>query len=105
MRLNLFSQKQAILDRRSRELQMAEAIFSSTLAKVDLSKNDPYVSFPLMQMVEDPDLPEKASSPQPTLVKVGAGMGSVLVTFGLTLIWWRTPILKVSKKVIRDILA
>jgi uncharacterized protein involved in exopolysaccharide biosynthesis len=56
-------------------------------------------------MVEDPNLPEKASAPKPTLVKVGAGMGSVLVTLGLTLIWWRTPILKVSKKVIRDILA
>ena len=105
MRLNLFSQKQAILDRRSRELQMAEAIFSSTLAKIDLSKSDPYGSFPLMQRVEDPNLPEKASAPKPTLVKVGAGMGSVLVTLGLTLIWWRTPILRVSKKTIRDILA
>ncbi len=105
MRLNLFSQKQAILDRRSRELQMAEAIFSSTLAKVDLGKSDPYGSFPLLQMVEDPNLPEEASAPKPTLVKVGAGICSVLVTLGLTLVWWRSPILKVAKKTVRDILA
>jgi uncharacterized protein involved in exopolysaccharide biosynthesis len=105
MRLNLFSQKQAILDRRSRELQMAEAIFSSTLAKVDLGKSDPYGSFPLLQMVEDPNLPEEASAPKPTLVKVGAAIGSVLVTLGLTLIWWRSPILRVAKKTVRDILA
>ncbi len=105
VRLNIFSQKQLVLDRRLRELQMAEAIFSSTLAKVDLGKSDPYGSFPLLQLVEDPSLPEEPTAPKPGLVKAGAAGGSLLITIALTLVWWRTPILRVTKKTVRDILA
>ncbi|WP_204368507.1 hypothetical protein [Neosynechococcus sphagnicola] len=104
-RLNLFSQKQSILDRRFRELQIAEAIFTSTLAKVDLGNSDPYGSFPLLELVEDPSLPEEPTAPKPKLVVIGSICGSILITLGLTLIWWRTPILKVTKKTIQDILS
>jgi uncharacterized protein involved in exopolysaccharide biosynthesis len=86
-------------------VQIAEAIFTSTLAKVDLSKSDPYGSFPLLQLVEDPDLPEEPTAPRPQLVLVGAALGSTLITLALTLIWWRALLLKVGKKALGEILA
>lgn len=104
-RLGTLTQKQSILDRYLRDVQIAEAIFTSTLAKVDLSKSDPYGSFPLLQLVEDPDLPEEPTAPRPQLVLVGAALGSTLITLALTLIWWRTLLLKVGKKALGEILA
>jgi uncharacterized protein involved in exopolysaccharide biosynthesis len=104
-RLSNLTQKQSVLDRYLRDVQIAEAIFTSTLAKVDLSKSDPYGSFPLLQLVEEPNLPSIPSAPQPKLVMIGASLGSFLVTVGLTLVWWRNPILKFGKRALREILA
>ncbi|WP_353674488.1 hypothetical protein [Synechocystis sp. LKSZ1] len=104
-RLASLTQKQSILDRRLRDLQIAEAIFTSTLAKVDLGKSDPYGSFPLLEIVENPSLPSEATAPKPKLVIAGSLGGSLLITLGLTLAWWRSPILRFSKKAMRDILA
>lgn len=104
-RLNLLSQKESTLEGLLRELQIAEAIFASTLAKVDLGKGDPFGSFPLVQVIEEPTLPDEPSSPKTKLVLAGSALGSVLVTLGLTLIWWRNPLLAATKKVLREILA
>ncbi len=103
-RLRILAQKESILDSRLRELQIAEAVFTSTLAKVDLGKSDPFGSFPLLQLVEEASLPDKPTAPKTKLVLVGTILGSFLVTFGLTLIWWRSPILAALKKATRDLL-
>jgi uncharacterized protein involved in exopolysaccharide biosynthesis len=103
-RLKVLVEKESILETYVRKLQIAEAVFTSTLAKVDLGKSDPFGSFPLMQLVEPPTLPEEPTAPRIKLVLAGAVLGSVLVTFGLTLLWWRNLILVLLTKISRQIL-
>ncbi len=104
-RLTSLTAKESILESLQRDLQIAEAVFASTLAKIDLGKGDPFGSFPLLQMIEEPSLPKEPTSPKPKLVLAGSFLGSILVSTGLTLIWWREPLTKVMKKIIQEILA
>lgn len=99
--LGILTEKESIHDNLDRDLQIAQAVFASTLTKIDLSKGDPFASFPMMQVIEEPTLPDKPSAPKPVLVMAGAVVGSLLVTTGLTLLWWREPLLKVSKIIVK----
>ncbi|MEB3336343.1 MAG: hypothetical protein VKJ46_02705, partial [Leptolyngbyaceae bacterium] len=66
--------------------------FASTLAKSDLGKGETFSSYPLLQLLEEPSLPETPTAPKPTIVLIGALFGSIFSTTGLTLLWWRQRI-------------
>ncbi|MGF1540688.1 MAG: GumC family protein [Pleurocapsa sp.] len=100
-KLNLFTEKESIHDNLDRDLQIAQAVFASTLTKIDLSKGDPFASFPMIQIIEEPTLPTEPSAPKPKLVMAGAFIGSLFVSAGLTLLWWREPLLKISKQIVK----
>lgn len=102
--LTILTQKGAVLDNLDRNVQIAEAVFVSSLTKIDLSKGDPFASFPMMQVIEQPTLPVEASAPKPTLVLAGTIVGCLLVSMGLTILWWREPLVKVSKKILIKII-
>ncbi len=104
-RLADLTPKESILESLERDLKIAEAVFASTLAKIDLGRGDPFGSFPLLQIIEEPSLPQKPTSPKTTLVLAGSLLGSIFVSAGLTLIWWREPLTKVMKNIVREILA
>lgn len=97
------TRKESVLDSLLRDLQIAEAVFAATLAKIDLGKGDPFASYPLMQMIEKPSLPTDPSAPKKGLVFAGSLMGSILITLGLTLIWYRQPLVSASQKLVRGI--
>ncbi|WP_052055220.1 hypothetical protein [Myxosarcina sp. GI1] len=99
--LNILTKKETIHDNLDRDLQIAQAVFASTLTKIDLSKGDPFASFPMIQIIEEPTLPEEPSAPKPKLVMAGAFIGSLFVSAGLTLLWWREPLLKISKQIVK----
>ncbi|MDJ0574869.1 MAG: polysaccharide biosynthesis/export family protein [Xenococcaceae cyanobacterium MO_234.B1] len=40
--LTILAQKEVVLDTLDRDLQIAQAVFASTLTKIDLSKGDPF---------------------------------------------------------------
>lgn len=101
LELNALTEKESIHDNLDRNLQIAQAVFASTLTKIDLSKGDPFASFPMIQVIEEPTLPSEPSAPKPKLVMAGAVVGSLFVTAGLTLLWWREPLLKVSKQIVK----
>ncbi|MEM7018790.1 MAG: hypothetical protein AAF512_15795, partial [Pseudomonadota bacterium] len=48
----------AKLDDLQRNHQIAEAVFTSAIARIDTGKSDLYASYPLLQMLEEPSLPE-----------------------------------------------
>jgi uncharacterized protein involved in exopolysaccharide biosynthesis len=88
-RLRTLTQKGATLDSLKRDTQVAEAVFSSNLAKLDITKSTSSSSYPLIQIVTEPNLPKNPSSPKEKLVLLGAASGSLFVSLGLLLLWWR----------------
>ncbi|MFN6066460.1 MAG: hypothetical protein ACK45T_04675, partial [Pseudanabaena sp.] len=67
-RLKIIVQKQSKLDNLQREVQIAEAVFASTLAKLDLGKSDIFISYPITQLLAEPNLPDEKTSPKPSIV-------------------------------------
>ena len=96
--LAILTQKEAVLDTLDRDLQIAQAVFASTLTKLDLSKGDRFASFPMMQIIEEPTLPNEPSAPKPKLVMAGTVVGCLLITTGLTILWWREPLVNRTLK-------
>lgn len=88
-RLKILVQKQSKFDNLQREVQIAEAVFASTLAKLDLGKSDIFISYPVTQLISEPTLPDEKTSPKPSIVFVGAGVASIFITTGLAMLWWR----------------
>lgn len=81
------------LDEVARDHQVAEAVFSSALARTDTNKTDMFASYPLVQTVDPPSLPVRPASPDPVL-SIAAGVGaSVLHLVGLALGWMRRPLI------------
>jgi uncharacterized protein involved in exopolysaccharide biosynthesis len=96
-RLTDLSQKQSKLENLEREMQTAEAVFASTVAKLDLGKSEIFSAYPLTQLVAEPSLPQEASAPRRSLIFLGSLMGSMFCSAGLGLLWWRKRLLGLVK--------
>lgn len=77
----------AKLDDLERDHQIATAVFSSALARIDVSKSDIYASYPLLQLLQEPSLPQSPSSPRIVFAVVGAVLGSLLAVMAWTFAW------------------
>ncbi len=86
-RLKKLSQQQSIMEDIRRDVQVAEAVFSSTIAKLDLAKTSVSSSYPEIQILATPSLPEEASGPRTTLVLLGATLGSLFFSSGIIGLW------------------
>ncbi|SFC09611.1 GumC family protein [Tropicimonas isoalkanivorans] len=79
----------ARLEDLQRDFSVAEAVFASTTARSQTSKVDLFASYPLVQVLENPSLPEAPSSPKRKLA-IAAGVAATLfLLMGLTLGWIR----------------
>jgi uncharacterized protein involved in exopolysaccharide biosynthesis len=90
-RLETLAGRQSTLDNLKRDSQIAEAIFASTIAKLDLGQGDIFSAYPLVQIAVEPSLAKEPTAPKKTIILAGAALGSVFVTLGLTLLWIRKP--------------
>jgi uncharacterized protein involved in exopolysaccharide biosynthesis len=79
-RLQGLAQKQSGLDTLKRDLQMAEAVFSSKLTQVDVNRGNIYDSYPLLQKLSGPDIPQTVLFPNPTYIFLGTAAGSLLIS-------------------------
>ncbi|MEM7702374.1 MAG: hypothetical protein AAF251_10595 [Pseudomonadota bacterium] len=77
-----------------RDLRVAEAVFSSALARLDTNKSDPFASYPLVQTLEAPSLPRGKAAPSALIVIAGALGASIVLIIGFLLIWLRQPIIR-----------
>jgi uncharacterized protein involved in exopolysaccharide biosynthesis len=93
-RLERLAQRQSTLENLKRDSQIAEAVFASTIAKLDLGQGDIFSAYPLVQIAVEPSLPKVPTTPKKNIVLAGAALGSVFATLGLTLLWIRKPWLK-----------
>ncbi|MEB3337457.1 MAG: hypothetical protein VKJ46_08355 [Leptolyngbyaceae bacterium] len=81
-KLKVLSRYGSTLQALTRDLQVAEAVFASTLANLDISKVNVFGSFPPVQMLEEPNLPLEANSQVPLLV-AGGVLASLLISTGI----------------------
>jgi uncharacterized protein involved in exopolysaccharide biosynthesis len=76
-----------------RDHRVAEAVFSSALARLDTNKQDSFASYPLVQTLAAPSLPRGPSSPSTLIALAGAVAATFLVLIAFGLLWLRQPIL------------
>lgn len=79
-------------------MQTAEAVFASTVAKLDLGKSEIFSAYPLAQLVAEPSLPQEASAPRRSLIFLGSTTGSIFCSAGLGLLWWRKRLIDLMQK-------
>jgi uncharacterized protein involved in exopolysaccharide biosynthesis len=77
-----------------RDQRIAEALFSSALARLDTNKQDRFASYPLVQILEEPSLPRAPSSPSTILALAGAIAATFILLFGIALLWLRQPVIQ-----------
>lgn len=94
-KLASLTQQEATLDGLERTEHIAEAVFSSTLTRLDLSQSTISASYPPMSLLTQPSLPQSPKVPATQLVFLGMIVGSGCVTLGTVGLWWRdrtTPV-------------
>jgi len=77
-----------------RNHKIAEAVFSSALARVDSGREDLFGSYPLVQVMSQPTLPDKPTSPKPLIAVAGGTVATLLIVLMIWLAWIRQPFLK-----------
>ena len=88
-RLKVLAQHETTLDALKRDLQIAEAVFSSTLARLDIGRANASGSYPLLQLLAEPTLPKSSTHLKLLLVLLGTVLTSVFFTVGIVLLWRR----------------
>lgn len=101
-RLKVLAQYESTLVALQRDMQISETVFSSTLARLDLSKSDIFAAYPLIQMVAEPSLPDKSSASTTKFVLIGATLGSIFLTNGLVLLCLRKRKAEVFERVVQS---
>ncbi|MEO1186375.1 MAG: hypothetical protein AAFX46_17585, partial [Cyanobacteria bacterium J06636_27] len=86
-RLKRLSQQQSVLEDLKRDVQVAEAVFSSTIARLDLAKTSVSSSYPQIQTLTRPSLPDEPSGPRTKLVLLGAILSSLFFSSGIIGLW------------------
>lgn len=69
---------------------VAEAVLTSAMARLDTSKSDIYGSYPLVQLLAAPDLPDVPTQPVVGMAVAG-GLGASLIASLAWMLAWFTP--------------
>ena len=77
----------AKLDDLQRDHLIANAVFSSAVARIDATTSDIYASYPLLQILDPPTLPDRPSSPRLLIAALAAVGGSGLVILAWVFAW------------------
>jgi len=97
-RLKNLAQQESTLDTLNRDAQVAEAVFSSTLARLDIGRSNAFGSYPLIQILAEPSLSKTPTSPKKNFILLGAVLGSLFLNTGLVLLWLRQRKIWIDKQ-------
>lgn len=93
-RLESITAEAASLEDLKRKQQVATVVFTTALAKLDMGKSDMFSSYPLIQMLAHPSLPQQPDNLKKVLALSGAAGGTLLCLIALGLLWIRKPYLR-----------
>ncbi|NET47582.1 MAG: hypothetical protein F6K09_02415 [Merismopedia sp. SIO2A8] len=86
-KLRTLAQYSLTLESLQRDVTIAEAVFSSTIARLDLGRSDVFGSYPHIQLLTDPSLPRETANPSVLFVCTGAMFASIFITAGIIVVW------------------
>jgi len=81
------SSQAAQLEYLQKKQLVAEAVYSSAVARIDTNRADIYASYPLVQVLSLPTLPERPSNPRILFAIIGFLLGSSLATGAWFMAW------------------
>lgn len=93
VRLSALAGMAAELEDRQRDFAVAEAVFASAIARTESTKTDTYASYPLIQVLENPSLPDRPSSPRRKLAIAAGIAATFMLLVGLAMVWIRKPLI------------
>lgn len=91
--LNRKSESASRLQDLERDFSVAEAVFASAIARNQSTKSDVYASYPLVQVLENPSLPEKPSSPNRKLAIAAGAAATLILLLSLVMGWVRLALI------------
>lgn len=77
-----------------KEHLVAEAVFTSAMARLNTSKSDIYGSYPLVQTIAAPTLPTRLGTNGPVLAFTGGITGTILISIAWFLTWLRAEFVR-----------
>ncbi|KPZ72874.1 MULTISPECIES: exopolysaccharide biosynthesis protein [unclassified Shewanella] len=77
-----------------REHQLASAVLTSAMAKMDVGKSDIYTAYPMLQLLSAPSLPASPDKLAIILIIFGGICASFMSLVGLSILWIRKPLLR-----------
>lgn len=86
-KLAQLAQAQSSLDGLKRNMQIAETVFSSKLAQLEVGNSNVYDAYPKMQLLAAANLPDTPVSPKRPVVLGGVGAATVLLNTGAITLW------------------
>ena len=98
LRIKAMTLDAAHLEDLKKDHLVAEAVFSSALARLDTNRADLYASYPIVQVFSPPDLPEKPSQPRLLYALAAGVVGSLLAISAWTLAWLRQLFVRKHRK-------
>jgi uncharacterized protein involved in exopolysaccharide biosynthesis len=89
LRLGDLAPVAAELEDKQRDFAVAEAVFASAIARTQATKTDVYASYPLVQILENPSLPDSPSSPRKKFAIFAGIAATFMLLVCLSLAWVR----------------
>jgi uncharacterized protein involved in exopolysaccharide biosynthesis len=90
-RLTTLVEQQPTLNRLEQDVQLSESILVSDVAKLNLNKPELATSYPALQLLSEPSLPEEPDNNRGKTIILGALAASFLCTTGIVMFWWEKP--------------
>ena len=86
-KLSQISQSGSRLQQLEKDVQLAQAVYSSNATKLELSQSETSASYPPVSIISSPSLPQSVAAPKKSLVMLGSLVASLLLSSGLYTLW------------------
>ena len=87
--INRMSGDAAKLEYLKKDHLVAEAVYTSAVARLDTSRTDQFSSYPMVQMLSEPDLPAIRTQPRLSYAVAGGLAGTILILLAWGAAWAR----------------
>ncbi|MGL5795974.1 MAG: response regulator [Waterburya sp.] len=77
------------LEKLQRDVQMLEAVFSSTATRANLSKSQTSGVYPPISLISQPTIIKELTTPNKKFIALGSFLASLLLTTSILSLWWR----------------